>query len=145
MDYISIGTSIFISLSKGGDTMDREETYRALQEAVRDLRVKDAAPLTRSALEQGLSPVEILSEGLLKGVDLVSIEYEEHRATMAQLLLACRAIFAGLEVLLPEIPSDTFQRAKELKASIEDDDGSDIGSGIVNAMVHTGALGESHL
>jgi methanogenic corrinoid protein MtbC1 len=92
-----------------------------------------------------LDPVEILSEGLLKGVDTVSIEYEEHRATMAQLLLACRVIYAGLEVLLPEIPSEAFQRAKELKASISEDDGSDIGSGIVNAMVHTGALGESHL
>ena len=125
--------------------MDTEETYRALREVVRDLRVKDSATLTRSALDQGLDPVNILSEGLLKGVELMCFRYEEHEATMADVLLACRAVYMGLEVLLPEIPSETFQKARALKASIVEETGDHVGAGIVSTMAFSGMPGESHL
>jgi corrinoid protein of di/trimethylamine methyltransferase len=66
-------------------------------------RVQEAADLTREALAAGLEPLVIVDQGLRPGMDIVGERFSCGEVFIPHLVLAGRAMQAGMEVLEPEM------------------------------------------
>jgi 5-methyltetrahydrofolate--homocysteine methyltransferase len=69
-----------------------------------DLRLGEegrVAELTRQALAMGISPKEILDRGLIAGMNVVGDKFRHHEMFLPDVLMAARAMYAGMDVLQP--------------------------------------------
>ncbi len=62
---------------------------------------KEVAGLVRQALDKGIPPQEILSAGLLAGMDRVGKDFKSGVLYVPEVLMTARAMNAGMEILRP--------------------------------------------
>ena len=70
-------------------------------EALERGKRKQVTQLVKQALDEGLAPQQILTEGLLPGMDRVGIKFRNNEVFVPEVLVAARAMSAGTEVLKP--------------------------------------------
>lgn len=70
-------------------------------EALERGKRKQVTQLVQQALDEGLAPQQILTEGLLPGMDRVGIKFRNNEVFVPEVLVAARAMNAGTEVLKP--------------------------------------------
>ncbi len=91
--------------------------------------------LTRSALAQKVRPERILHEGLIAGMVAVGEKFKNNEIFIPEVLVASRAMNAGLELLRPLFsPGDEYFHKKILLATVKGDL-HDIGKKIVGMML----------
>ena len=66
-------------------------------------RAKNVKALVEQALAEGLNPKEILNEGLLSGMMIVGEKFKNNEVFVPEVLVAARAMNAGLAILEPEL------------------------------------------
>ncbi len=117
-----------------------------LKKLTEDLYNGDAdsvAALTRQALAEGLPPSEILETGLIAGMNAVGKDFREGILFVPEVLIAARAMHAGMDVLKPLLAeSDVPSSGKFLIGTVKGDL-HDIGKNLV-AMMMEGAGFEVH-
>ncbi|NQU76117.1 MAG: B12-binding domain-containing protein, partial [Planctomycetes bacterium] len=59
------------------------------------------AKLTQQAIDEGVSPAEVLSGGLIAGMAVVGKRFKANEVYVPEVLIAARAMHAGLGVLEP--------------------------------------------
>ncbi len=59
------------------------------------------ASLTAEALEHDLEPRMILDDGLIAGMDVIGERFRIHEIFLPEVLLAARAMYAGLDQIEP--------------------------------------------
>ena len=62
---------------------------------------KQVTQLVQQALDEGMAPQQILTEGLLPGMDRVGVKFRNNEVFVPEVLVAARAMSAGTEVLKP--------------------------------------------
>ena len=93
------------------------------------------AELVQDALDHGLEPAEILSGGLIAGMDEVGKDFKAGDLFVPEVLIAARAMHAGMGVLRPLLAeSDTPSAGKCLIGTVEGDL-HDIGKNLVKMML----------
>ena len=93
------------------------------------------ADLTRAALDAGLGPKQILDEGLIAGMQIIGEQFRKHEIFLPEVLLAARAMTAGMELLKPLLISQEVPaRGKVVLGSIQGDL-HDIGKNLVGIML----------
>ncbi len=103
-------------------------------------KVPDA---TRRALEAGLEPLEVLTNGLQAGLAVVGERFKRQLAFIPEVLITARAMKAGFEVLKPLIsPANSKPQGVVVLGTVKGDL-HDIGKGIVGTMLE-GAGFEVH-
>jgi 5-methyltetrahydrofolate--homocysteine methyltransferase len=96
---------------------------------------KQVAELVQSALDQGLEPGEILSGGLIAGMDEVGRDFKAGDLFVPEVLIAARAMHAGMDVLRPLLAEgDVLSAGKCLIGTVEGDL-HDIGKNLVRMML----------
>ncbi len=80
-----------------------EDMMSRLTATVVNGSVQEAADLTRQALAGGEEPLVIIDRGLRPGMDIVGERYSCGEAFIPHLVLAGRAMQAGMKVLEPEL------------------------------------------
>ncbi|TGC10667.1 methyltransferase cognate corrinoid protein [Methanolobus halotolerans] len=94
-----------------------------------------AEELSQEVLDKGLDPYEAIVDGLAKGMMIISDKYEKGEAFVPNLLIASSAMYAGMEILSPQIQTnDTEKAAVGVIGSIEGDV-HDIGKNLVKTML----------
>lgn len=83
--------------------MSKEDILIGLRDSVIGLRKGEAEELARKALEEGLSPSEILSKGLSEGMRKIGEMFKAGEVYMPELLVAADVFHAGFEVIKPYI------------------------------------------
>jgi len=91
--------------------------------------------LTRRAIEQNLPPKQILNEGLIGGMDVVGQRYKSHEIFLPQVLLAAKAMYAGMDVLKPLFLSGEMPTSGKLVIGSVQGDLHDIGKNLVAIML----------
>lgn len=93
------------------------------------------AALTQQALAQGLAPKTVLDEGLIAGMKLVGVKFKAHEIFLPDVLLAAKAMYAGMELLKPLlIKEDIPIKGKVVIGSVLGDL-HDIGKNLVGIML----------
>ena len=91
--------------------------------------------MTEEALEEGISPEEILEEGLIGGMSVVGEDFKHNRLYVPQVLVAARAMKAGMAILKPLLSqTDTSREVDTLLMGTVKGDLHDIGKNLVCMM-----------
>jgi 5-methyltetrahydrofolate--homocysteine methyltransferase len=91
--------------------------------------------LTQNALEQSLKAVTILEDGLIAGMNVVGERFRTHEIFLPDVLLAAKAMNAGLAVLEPHLgDADVTTRGKIVIGTVQGDL-HDIGKNLVGIML----------
>ncbi|MFX1602576.1 MAG: corrinoid protein [Promethearchaeota archaeon] len=94
----------------------------ALKQAVVDGDEVAVPALTRKALDAGISPIDILENGISDGAQIVGEQFEKMEIFLTELMLSGEAMMAGLEVVLPHIKAeDVPQRGKVVVGTVRGD------------------------
>jgi 5-methyltetrahydrofolate--homocysteine methyltransferase len=96
---------------------------------------QEVRALTRSALDQSIPAAQILEEGLIAGMQVIGEQFRAHEIFLPQVLLAARAMNAGVELLKPHLgKADLHSRGKIVIGTVKGDL-HDIGKNLVGIML----------
>jgi len=90
---------------------------------------------TREAIGLGRAPAAILNEGLLAGMGVVGEQFRTHQIFLPEVLLAARAMYAGLDVLQPLLERDNVPMLGKVVIGTIRGDLHDIGKNLVGIML----------
>jgi 5-methyltetrahydrofolate--homocysteine methyltransferase len=68
-------------------------------------KAKDVKLLVQQALDENISPEKILNEGLIAGMSIIGVKFKNNLVFVPEVLVAARALNAGLEILKPVLES----------------------------------------
>ena len=91
--------------------------------------------LVREAIENQTPPLEILNDGLLAGMARVGEQFRVREIFLPDVLLAARAMYAGLEPLKPLLARDGVPTAGRIVLGSVKGDLHDIGKNLVGIML----------
>jgi 5-methyltetrahydrofolate--homocysteine methyltransferase len=96
---------------------------------------QEVAQLVQQALEEGMAPGEILQGGLIAGMDEVGRDFKAGDLFVPEVLIAARAMHAGMGVLRPLLAeSDTPSAGRYVIGTVKGDL-HDIGKNLVRMML----------
>jgi 5-methyltetrahydrofolate--homocysteine methyltransferase len=96
---------------------------------------QEVAELVQQALDQGMDPGEILQGGLIAGMDEVGRDFKAGDLFVPEVLIAARAMHAGMGILRPLLAeSDAASAGKYLISTVKGDL-HDIGKNLVRMML----------
>jgi 5-methyltetrahydrofolate--homocysteine methyltransferase len=95
----------------------------------------DQAPdLVQKALDEGVSPKEILENGLIVGMNEVGVRFKRGDMFVPEVLMSAEAMHAGLEVLRPHLASSGVKMLGTVVLGTVKGDLHDIGKNLVGMM-----------
>jgi 5-methyltetrahydrofolate--homocysteine methyltransferase len=111
------------------------EILKQLADSLENGDDKRVAELTEKAIADGLEAAVILDDGLLAGMGVVGEKFRVRDIFLPDVLLAARAMYAGMELLKPLLIKDGVpSRGKVVIGSIQGDL-HDIGKNLVGIML----------
>ncbi|MEA3340454.1 MAG: corrinoid protein [Chloroflexota bacterium] len=98
------------------------------------------AELTQKALDEGLAPEDVLANGLIAGMDQVGVDFKAGDLFVPEVLIAARAMHAGMDILRPLLAdSDAISAGKVAMGTVKGDL-HDIGKNLVGMMLEGGGF-----
>lgn len=91
--------------------------------------------LTTIAIEQKIPLKKILDEGLLQGMNIVGQKFKEHKLFLPEVLMAAKAMNAGMELIKPLLLSDSIPMKAKVVIGTVRGDLHDIGKNLVGVML----------
>ncbi|GBD92976.1 methionine synthase [bacterium BMS3Abin05] len=96
---------------------------------------KLARDLTEQALQDGLSPQEILENGLIAGMNVVGVRFRKNEIYVPEVLISARAMKAALENLSPMLTQTKVKPKGKVILGTVKGDLHDIGKNLVGMML----------
>jgi len=93
------------------------------------------AGLVQQALDQGVAPADVLSGGLIAGMDQVGRDFKAGDLFVPEVLIAARAMHAGMGVLRPLLAESDVRSAGKYVIGTVQGDLHDIGKNLVKMMI----------
>lgn len=106
-----------------------------ISELLQKGRAKNVKALVEEALEQGVDPKEILNDGLLAGMMIVGGKFKRNEVFVPEVLVAARAMTAGLTVLEPKLAEVGNEPIGKAVIGTVKGDLHDIGKNLVAMML----------
>ena len=98
------------------------------------------AQLTEQAIGEGVDPKQILDQGLIAGMAVVGTRFKANEIYVPEVLIAARAMKAGMEVLQPKLAEAGVQPIGTVVLGTVKGDLHDIGKNLVGMMLTGGGL-----
>ncbi len=94
-----------------------------------------ADELTKQALDEGVAPDDILSQGLVPGMENIGVKFRENKVFVPEVLMAAKAMSAAMGHLRPFFQSGEVKRKGTMVIATVQGDLHDIGKNLVAMMV----------
>ena len=114
--------------------VDPEKFYKAISEGKMD-EVKD---LAQKALGAGVSAEKVLREGLIPAMDRIGVQFKNCEIYIPEVLIAARAMHAGLGVLKPILAKSAGPATAKIVMGTVKGDLHDIGKNLVGMLLEGG-------
>ncbi|NLB36764.1 MAG: cobalamin-binding protein [Clostridiales bacterium] len=98
-------------------------------------RAPKVKELVSRALEEGYAPQDILSQGLLDGMNIIGEKFRNNEVFVPEVLIAARAMNFGMEVLKPVLVAAGVKSAGKACIGTVKGDLHDIGKNLVKMML----------
>ncbi|NIV27955.1 MAG: cobalamin-binding protein [Anaerolineae bacterium] len=96
---------------------------------------EEVAALVQQALDQGIDPQEVLRGGLISGMDEVGRDFKAGELFVPEVLIAARAMKAGMDILRPLLAESDVPSAGKCLIGTVQGDLHDIGKNLVRMML----------
>jgi methylmalonyl-CoA mutase cobalamin-binding domain/chain len=118
--------------------MPTEELFELMHDDLYDGYADEILEEVAEALSRGLAPYEVLTEGLVAGMDIVGVDFRDGILFVPEVLMAAKAMKAGMAVLRPLLAETGAPRVGKMVIGTVKGDIHDIGKNLV-AMMMEGA------
>lgn len=98
---------------------------------------KEVVALAKKALDSGVSALDILEKGLVPGIQALGNSFKEGTAYLPEVLIACRAMNRGVEVLKPSLAGMDIPNRGTVVIGTVEGDMHDIGKNLVKLMLES--------
>ena len=115
-----------------------EEIIELMHEDLYDGLADEIVEEVNELLSRELSPYEVLTKGLVAGMDIVGVDFRDGILFVPEVLMAAKAMKAGMEVLRPLLAETGAPRTGTMVIGTVKGDIHDIGKNLV-AMMMEGA------
>jgi len=116
--------------------VDKENFYTALSQG----KMEETKRLTQEALDRGESAEAILKEGLVQSMDRIGVKFKSGEIYIPEVLIAARAMHAGMAILKPILSKSTGSLASKVIVGTVKGDLHDIGKNLVVMMLEGGGF-----
>jgi 5-methyltetrahydrofolate--homocysteine methyltransferase len=116
------------------------DTLQQIAEKLYDGSAPDVAALVQQALDEGMGPGEVLTGGLVVGMDAVGRDFKAGELFVPEVLIAARAMHAGMDVLKPLLAESEVPSAGKYIVGTVKGDLHDIGKNLVRMMIEGGGF-----
>jgi Predicted cobalamin binding protein len=114
--------------------------FQAIIKSIATGKAEESFALTKQALAQGYSAESVLEKGLIAGMDRVAEKFRNQRVMVPEVLMATRAMHAGLSLVEPCLKGPDKKMSGKIVMGTVAGDLHDIGLSLVKMMVmSTGA------
>jgi len=103
-------------------------------------KADDVKNLVQEALDGGAEPAAVLNEGLLSGMGIIGERFKKNEVYVPEVLIAARAMKAGMEVLQPKLASAGVEPVGTAVVGTVKGDLHDIGKNLVCMMLEGGGF-----
>jgi 5-methyltetrahydrofolate--homocysteine methyltransferase len=111
-----------------------------LYDAILAGNAKAAAAVTREAVEAKMDPQVLLDEAMIPAMDEVGHRFEANECFVPELLVAARAMKAGVEIIRPLLADQASKSAGRVVIGTVKGDLHDIGKNLVGIMLEGGGF-----
>ncbi|MDY4128329.1 corrinoid protein [Peptostreptococcus porci] len=119
-------------------TRSKEELLKLLSDCVLEMEDEDVVDISNEYIKAGYPALEGIMDGLVDGMNKAGVLYDEEEYFVTDLLLCSDAMYAGLEILKPHIPSQDNEGDKiKVVIGVVEGDTHDIGKNLVKIMLDT--------
>jgi len=112
--------------------MDR---LKAIAESLEKGEAETVHRLTQEAIEAKTPALEILDDGLIAGMNVVGAKFKAHDIFLPDVLLAAKAMYAGMDELRPLLAGEEVSRRGKVVIGSIQGDLHDIGKNLVGIML----------
>ena len=107
---------------------------QGLTDAIVAGNLNDAVSLSKQALDSGVDPKTIISDYLIKGMEIIGARFGEGKAFVPNLLMSARAMKGCLDLLKPMMQGDNSISCGKVVIGTVKGDLHDIGKNLVASM-----------
>jgi 5-methyltetrahydrofolate--homocysteine methyltransferase len=111
---------------------------QALADAVIRGGRDDAAKMTQAAVDEGVSPADIINQGLIAGMAVVGAKFKANEFYVPEVLIAARAMHAGMDIVKPLLAESGVAPRGVVAIGTVKGDLHDIGKNLVAMMLEGG-------
>lgn len=108
---------------------------KRLKENVINGKADEVKELTQKALDEGQDVEKILNSALIAGMDVVGEKFKKNEFYVPEMLIAARAMKAGMEVLRPVLVDKGVKGSGKIVLGTAQGDLHDIGKNLVGMML----------
>lgn len=106
-----------------------------ISQNVQSGKMKNVKELVQNALDENIPAAQILDEGLLVGMNLIGEKFKTNEVYVPEVLVAARAMNAGVQILKPLLTADGAQAKGKVCIGTVQGDMHDIGKNLVKMMM----------
>jgi 5-methyltetrahydrofolate--homocysteine methyltransferase len=119
-------------------TLETPELLEKIQDDLYDGLAEEVVQGVHELLRRGMTPYEALTQGLVAGMDIVGVDFRDGILFVPEVLMAAKAMKAGMEVLRPLLAETGAPQIGTMVIGTVKGDIHDIGKNLV-AMMMEGA------
>ena len=109
--------------------------FESIADSLERGRAKEVSAKITEALENGISPEQILNEALVTGMNVIGEQFKNNEIFVPEVLVAARAMNAGLKILKPHLQKEGVEPVGKAVICTVKGDMHDIGKNLVKMMI----------
>jgi len=106
-----------------------------ISEALQRGKADKVSELVKQALNEKITPKEILEEGLIQGMSIIGKKFKKNEVYVPEVLIAARAMHAGMDLLKPKLTETGVKNIGKVVMGTVQGDLHDIGKNLVEMML----------
>ena len=114
--------------------------YEKMSEKVIEGDQEGVKDLTQEAIDEGADPQEIISDGLINGMNVVGERFKAGDMFVPEVLMSAKAMKAGMELVNPLLTEGDREAATTVVLGTVEGDLHDIGKNLVAMMLESGGM-----
>ncbi len=111
------------------------DLFEKTAQALKSLKAQEVSQLVSQSLEENLKAEDILNKGLISGMNEIGALFKEGKIYVPQVMLAAKAMYAGLDILNPILSEQNVEPAGIVAIGTVKGDMHDIGKNLVSMMM----------
>ncbi len=115
--------------------MATDELLELMGEDLYDGYADEVVEEVNEALSRGMTPYEVLTKGLVAGMDIVGVDFRDGILFVPEVLMAAKAMKAGMAILRPLLAETGAPKVGTLVIGTVKGDIHDIGKNLVGMMM----------
>jgi len=115
--------------------METSEILELIQDDLYDGLATEVVASVKELLQRGVTPYDVLTKGLVAGMDVVGVDFRDGILFVPEVLMAAKAMKAGMDILRPLLAETGAPQIGTMVIGTVKGDIHDIGKNLVGMMM----------